>query len=52
MYVFSSNAPIVDHERPTFPVAYFNEKVNPSVAKPPLNFNGSLPNLRLTFLVK
>ena len=27
------------------PVAYFTKEVNPSLAKPTLNFNGSLANL-------
>ena len=33
-------------------LAYFTEKVNPSLAKLPLNVSGSLAKLELTFLVK
>ena len=33
-------------------VAYFTKEVNPSLAKPPLNFNGGLANLGFTSLVK
>ena len=33
-------------------VAYFTKEVNPSLAKLPLNFNGSLAKLGLTSIVK
>ena len=33
-------------------VAYLTIKVNPSLAKRPLNFNGRLAKLGLTFIVK
>ena len=33
-------------------VAYFTEEVKPSFAKSPLNFNGGLAKLGLTYLIK
>ena len=33
------------------PVAYFTREVNPSLAKPPSNFDGGLAKLGLTSLV-
>ena len=34
------------------PVAYFTKQVNPSLAKPPLKFNGGLAKLGLTSLLE
>ena len=33
-------------------MVYFTKEVNPSLAKPPLKFNGGLAKLGLTSLVK
>ena len=35
-----------------FFLAYFTKEVNPSLAKPPLKFNGCLAKLELTSLVR
>ena len=35
-----------------WPTQYLTKEVNPSLAKSPLNFNGSLAKLGSTFLVK